>query len=39
MLSEEIILAIVAVFAFALGFLLRGELQRFKKERQEVKQK
>jgi hypothetical protein len=39
MLSEEIILTIVAVFAFALGFLFRGEVHRFRKERQEAKQK
>jgi hypothetical protein len=32
-MNEEIVVLIVGVFSFALGFLVRGELQRFRKQK------
>ena len=36
-MNEEILFAVVAALAFALGFLLRGELGNFRKRRKEEK--
>ncbi len=35
-MSEETIILAVGLLAFAVGFLVRGELQRFKKKKSEA---
>lgn len=36
-MNEEAVIIVVAALAFALGFLLRGELGNFRKRRKEEK--
>jgi len=36
-MSDEIVVLVIAVFCFLLGFLLRGELGNFRKRRKEEK--